>query len=366
MVIIGSVGMNREKEIESLVEKYYQKFDFLQQEPFSFWLNQVLSLFLNSDLSIEEIEIKILEKIHQKEKEMGERFQPEKVQKNHILIYSQLEKIVSLLKEQDVEYYVGGALSGYLFFQEESGRCHDDIDFLVNEEQLDKFQEVCEHLGLSFHDNRYQTSRVLKNGIPSGEHEVMATSSDSDFHIGVFCFERLLDGTVVIKGYYHDDDNHPCCREEVISSDLADAIFRSKQVDFRGYPLSVVAPEYIYLLKQYTHSEKDKIDMDYLEKHINPDYLSKLEALQKTDRCIQHVILDQTSTLTSLKSTEIAAMLDEKEEKELENEKVLEKTILPKIKENGFAHKYILFITMLIVIVLLLIVIVILKWTQKI
>ena len=59
-------------------------------------------------------------------------------------------------------------------YGEESKRIHDDIDLNMNEDDLGKFGEVCRQLGFDFHDNRMNSPRVLQNGIPHGDHEVVA------------------------------------------------------------------------------------------------------------------------------------------------------------------------------------------------
>ena len=221
--------------------------------------------------------------------------------------------------------------------------------------------------------------RVLKNEIPAGEHEVIATTSVSDFHIGVFCFERLVDGTFILKGYYHDEEGHACCREEILSADLAKAAFDSEVVEYKGHPLSITAPEYIYLLKNYTKTDKDKVDISFMEGKLNPEKLDKLRKLTKTDRYVQCVRVSELTATRTINpnarendNSDLSQMLLEAEEKDHNHEeeksdekpKVLEKADDASISENGFAHKYSLVICILIAAVLILILFLVLKWTQ--
>ena len=175
----------------------------------------------------------------------------------------------------------------------ESDRYHEDIDISINEDDIPKLKKVCEKMGLKFSDDRFNSPRVLKNNIPSGEHEVIARDENSDFHIGAFPFERLADGTIITKGYYHDSNNTPCCRENIISSQLASLIFGKETVDFRGIPLYITSPEYIYVLKNYTKKDKDLKDIEFLEDKIDKDKVNKIKELSKTDQVTQNVIVDK-------------------------------------------------------------------------
>lgn len=210
------------------------------------------------------------------------RFNPKIVKTNHEEIYDNLEILVKKLNERGIDYQLAGSLCAYLKYGIESSRTHDDIDINLNEKDIDKFREVCEEMSLSFNDNRLSTSRVLKNGIPSGEHEVIATLDNSAFHIGVFCFCRNLDGTVVNKGYYHDEEGNICSRNDTLSPELAKELFGSEQINFRGQRLVITPPEYIYKLKSYTQNEKDKVDLKFMESRIDRRKLARINELSNS------------------------------------------------------------------------------------
>lgn len=347
----------RKKQISELVSKYYYQYVFLQIDPISVVIDKALNRFLNTDFTIEEIEqeiLKIIEKFMRKD-------DPEVVNQNHEVIYSKLDQIIPKLQEAGVDYYLAGALCGYLKYGEESSRCHEDLDFMVNEEDLDKFQKVCEDMGFSFFDHRMNSPRVLKNEIPSGEHEVIATTPLSDFHIGVFCFERLVDGTFVMKGYYHDDENRPMCREEVFSSELAKEAFDSEVIDYKGNPLPITSPEYLYTLKRYTRGLKDLKDLSFLEGKIDQDKLARIKQLIPTDKVVQ---FREVSYLPEKKNDELEKMMDDVvEDEDLNKTKVLVKED-SSISEDGFVHKYAIVLTLLILAVIILIVFLVLKWLQ--
>ena len=308
---------NRKLEIMFTVQTAYKTYPILQEESLESLLQKALDKFLDSDLTIEEIRKEIMKAINERLREYNERYDVEKVTKNHQTIYSKLEQLIIGLEAEGVDYQLAGALCGYLKYGQESDRCHDDIDININEKDIGKLKKVCEGMGLTFHDNRLTSPRVLENGIPHGEHEILADMEGSDFHIGAFPFERLADGTIITKGYYHSEGDIPCCREEIIGSNLAKEFFGKEKIDFEGHPLYITSLEYVYMLKEYTDSNKDKHDRKFLEDKIDKDKLERIKELSKTEtatQCVQVMTLPPLADSKEKKSEkvdEINDMFDE-------------------------------------------------------
>lgn len=279
----------RHDEIALLVKTYYEKFDFLKYESLDELTNKALSLFLDSDLSMDEINDKLIAAVMERKKNFDDRYDVENVRKNHEEIYRRLEEVTKLLNEAGIDYQLAGALCGYLKYGEESDRCHDDLDFNVNEEDIEKLRGICTSMGLTFEDNRLTSPRELKNGIPSGEHEIIARDPESEFHIGVFPFQRLENGSVISKGYYHDEDGDSCVREEIYSPDAASEIFGHEEIEYNGIPIVITPPEYIYNLKNYTRNQKDIHDLEFLEERIDRDRLTRINSALDEGKVVQHV-----------------------------------------------------------------------------
>lgn len=279
----------RREQITSLVKSYYSKLDFLKYEPLNLLIDKALELFLESDLTMDEINEKIIEAIASRKKSLNDRYDSEKVKENHETIYGKLELLARELHKEGIDYQLAGSLCGYIQYDEESDRTHDDIDINLNEADMEKFHKVCSKLGLYFEDNRMSSPRVLKNGIPSGEHEVIAKDSNSDFHIGVFPFERLEDGSVISKGYYHDEDGSPCVREEIFTPEAACMVFGEEEVDFRGTPITITPVEYVFLLKEYTKNEKDLHDISFFNNKIDKTRLARLREVLRNGKVVQNV-----------------------------------------------------------------------------
>ena len=279
----------RTRQITLLVQTYYDKFDFLHNEPVDLLVGKALDTFLDSDLSIDEINEKLVEIVAARKKAFEDRYDEDKVKDNHKEIYSRLEQLAKELNKEGIDYQLAGALCGYIKYGQESDRCHDDIDICLNEEQIGLFKKICLKLGLTFEDNRMDSPRVLKNGIPCGEHEVIARDPNSSFHIGVFPFERIEDGTIISKGYYHDEDGSPCVREEIYLRNIGVEVFGREEVDFRGIALPITPPEYVYMLKSYTKGQKDVHDIQFLSDKIDVEKLERLRKLSKEEKVVQNV-----------------------------------------------------------------------------
>ena len=343
--------MERKSQIEKFVDNYYYAYDFLRNENIADLKRKALTSFLNTDLSLEEINDEMAKIVEERYSKYLERYDKNAIRENHEEIYSKLRKFVTLLNANNVDYQLAGALGGYIKYNEESHRVHDDIDICINEKDIDKLELICREMGLNFKDNRLNTTRVLKNGIPSGEHEIIATTDESDFHIGAFPFEKLKDGTIINKEYYHDDDGNILVRKETYSRELAEEIYSDSgnNVNFEGHNLTIIAPEFVYLLKSYTRNDKDLDDIKFLQGKIDMEKVNIIKELSKTDKEITHEVVVSKA---KEENDDLKAMLSEentsnnKETFKNNNSNSLEKpkTFVKSVQNNeeGFTNKVML------------------------
>ena len=158
--------------IRSISEQLNQQYDGIMNRD---RYDRAVEMFKDSELPYEEVVEQINTLAQQVVKsyleEREKRFNPELVKQNHEEIYSKLEILVKKLNERGIDYQLAGALCAYIKYGVESSRTHDDIDINLNEADMDKFRQVCEEMGLQFHDDRLTTPRVLKNGIPAGDRK---------------------------------------------------------------------------------------------------------------------------------------------------------------------------------------------------
>ena len=345
----------RKVQITELVTAYYNKFDFLQHSNLNTLINRALDEFLYSDLSIEEINEKIMKLILDSKRKVLRMFDKEKVEENHKEIYSRLDTLVALLAKYDIDYQLAGALCSYLKYGEESERVHEDIDLNLNEDDLVKFKLVCKLLGYEYYDKRFDSPRVLKNGIPSGDHEIGANIPDSDLHIGVFCFNRNKDGSIDNKSYYKNEDGNNCVWVEHLSPRLSNLIFGKESIEFNGKQIFITPPEYVYSLKNYTRKLKDKKDLEFMEGRIDMDKLDEIRTINKTDRRVD---------LVEINNDELDNMINDSQNIDIEDTIINDekpKTIIKNNNSNnndnkGFIH-YRQIIVPFIVLVLIVVII---------
>ncbi len=279
---------SRKEFITTLVTKLYDKYDFLRVDSLDTVVEKTLDKYLDSNLSNDEIEDELFQILINRKKEVDFRYDSENVKDNHRMIYSKLKELVHLLNDNNIDYQLCGALCGYLKYGE-SNRVHDDLDFNINEKDIDSFKKICISLGYSFEDNRMNSPRTLKDGIPSGEHEIIAKDPNSRFHIGVFAFERMPDHSVINKLYYTDEQGNPCVREELYSPELASEIFPREVVSFDGEKVFITPPEYVYSLKEYTQSEKDKHDIAFYKDKIDNDRYRRIKKKAASGKIIRQI-----------------------------------------------------------------------------
>ena len=302
----------KKEQITALVTAYYKKFDFLQNQELSELINKALNKYLDSDLTIEEINEELMKIIIEAKKDVDKRHDEDKVKENHEELYEKLDQLVSLLATAGIDYQLAGALCSYLKYGEESKRIHDDIDLNMNEDDLEKFGEVCRQLGFDFHDNRMNSPRVLQNGIPHGDHEVVAEIPGSDLHIGVFCFQRNPDGSINNRSYYKDEEGNNKVWNEYMPPEFAKLVFGAETIEFNGKPLIITPPEYVYSLKSFTRQQKDLEDIKFMEDKIDKDKLARIREAKNNGRRVD--LLDANSK----KNNDIESMMNDKTEEKVE------------------------------------------------
>ena len=215
------------------------------------------------------------------------------IKNNHKLIESSIKQICDLFNKNNIDYYVVGALALYL----KSGklkRYHDDIDFMVCENDLPKIQNILKNTDFCFCDNRLTNAKTLSadGGHTQGEHEVIAWHKTSEFHLGFFLFEKQ-NCCITNVSYFSEIKNnkkqifvlknkHTKQKSEFVYGDYFVQVFGTK---FRTTLL-----EEIYLIKSSTkdflNRFKDQIDVDYFEQNnlINKQNMQKFIELYSNEK----------------------------------------------------------------------------------
>ena len=223
------------------------------------------------------------------------------ITQNHRLIETTIKQVCDLFNQNNIDYYIVGALALYL----KAGkleRYHDDIDFMVNENQLPQIKQILQQTDFVFFDNRFDNNKTLSTdgGHTQGEHEVIAWHKTSEFHLGFFLFERQ-NFCVTNVSYFSEIKNdkkqilvlknqHPKQKSQYIYGDYFVQVF--------GTMFRTTLPECVYLIKSSTkdfaHRFKDQIDVDFFEENnlICQQNLNKLILLnqkQPTQNFIKYI-----------------------------------------------------------------------------
>lgn len=124
------------------------------------------------------------------------------IKENQKILNKTLVWILNEFNKNDIDYYLAGANCFYVQSNTPIIRYHDDIDFLVNENDINKLKGIFDNSEFIFEDNRQNTKKQINPyGFPGGEHEIVAKHKNSEFHIGIFCFRREINGTVIQREY---------------------------------------------------------------------------------------------------------------------------------------------------------------------
>ncbi len=280
---------------------------------------------------------------------------------------SRFHELIEMLQKEGIDYQLMGPFSAYLKFHDDFQYTIPSIQIHLNEKDIERFKNICQNLSLEVRDQRLSSLKTIKDGISLGE-EAVTVYDDAHLFIDVFCFERLADGTIISKDYYHDDDNNPRAKESIFSSKLAKEIFGRDTISFFGYMIPVVSWEYLFIMK-----EGNPLFLNFIESKIDQRKTSIIRNLMKTDKVVQYVLvsdLPETSQINSNlienDNTKISQMLldSTREFSETENLEFLKTKQLRKIDENyekGAITRYAVISVLLSILVLIFIVLILTK-----
>lgn len=214
------------------------------------------------------------------------------IEENHELIKNTLP-ILSLLVENNVDFYLVGALPAYMITGAEDTRYHDDIDLLLNEEDIPKVKKIVEMYGFTFEDKRIDSPKYFdkEQNRVRGDHELLAQHNTSEFHLGFFCFERGKEGEVIHKDYFKDEEGNTFVYKHNISKEESNIAYDDKVHEYEDFRFKMASLESIYRIKKYTQREKDIIDTSMIEKSgmLDQSKMAQLDACQKLENTIEPV-----------------------------------------------------------------------------
>ena len=219
------------------------------------------------------------------------------LEENHQLITSSLSKYCALFNQFNIDYYVVGALPCFIKAGIPLFRYHDDIDFLINEKDIDNVREIMEAAGYHFIDDRFPTVERFNNmDHNKTPHTIQAQNPNSEFHIGFFPFRREPDQTITVCLYSHRlvDGRVVTDVKERRDDQIGSALrYGDPPVSFGGTTFRSEAIESVYIIKDYTKRPKDVTDMEKLAPHLDKEKLEELKKHPHKEVTIEDVGLRQ-------------------------------------------------------------------------
>ena len=208
------------------------------------------------------------------------------LEENHALIEKTIKEVCNKLNEAGIDYYLVGALPTYLAAGKLE-RYHDDIDFMVEQKDVEKLQEILKDTDYIFEDNRFNNNKKLseKKDHTQGPHELIANHKQNEFHLGFFEFERTPEGDIIQHEYYmreHEGKKYPAILNRNIPKEIADIAYPQGKISACGTEFYASSPESVFRIKQSTANlpgrMKDKFDVGNWEKSgmIDHDKLQQL------------------------------------------------------------------------------------------
>lgn len=210
------------------------------------------------------------------------------IEENHQLIEYSLKPICDKLNELGADYYLVGALSNFIATQTPLFRYHGDIDFMIEEKDIEKVREALQGTDYKFSDNRFNNKKRLQEGVghTQGEHEVIANHKENEFHLGFFLFRREQDKSITVREYFMQEENDgkkvPMVLERKYPKELVDLEYQEQEVEFAGTKFRTSTPESVYMKKIYTRHEKDLLDIEALKDKIDEQKIADAEQYKTT------------------------------------------------------------------------------------
>lgn len=182
---------------------------------------------------------------------------------NHKLVIEAFDKFNQIIGTSFDAYYTGG-LMGYLAIDHPLERYHGDLDLFINEEQLESLYElVSQNEEFEFISNM---DHKEQNG-----HEFKVQYKGTPMSIGLFLFERKPDDEIVIKEYYHSNNNpneELLVNEQHLAPEYAKMIFSNQIKQHNGIPYRMQSLESIYNSKKNSRP-KDRYDASIIKDSVD-------------------------------------------------------------------------------------------------
>lgn len=264
-------------------------------------------------------------------------------------------KMIESFQKIGIDYQLSGSVISFLKYKELYSSQFIPVHFFLNEKDIPSFQKTVESLSLVCFDLRLKSPKVLIDGKCSSLYDFYVQSG-SDVVIYVTPFERLADGTIVLKEYYHDDELRSRVLETIISSKLAKVVFDSETISFFNYSVPIVAYEYYCI----TRNEEEEF-LNFLDIRIDSDVLFQIKRLMDSDSILEDSFVTTTPLgwieEDYLKKSQMILDANSTDPTETQNLRFLQERQIHKVKvvnSDGYSSRYAILVMSLITLIILL------------
>jgi hypothetical protein len=213
------------------------------------------------------------------------------IQENHKLVLEVFDKFNQLIGTGFDAYYTGG-LMGYLATNHKLERYHGDLDLFINEEQLNA---LCE---LTKQSDDFEFISNMNHKEQNG-HEFKIQYKGTPMSIGLFLFERTKENGMIIKEYYHKDnnpENELLVNQQHLDPEYTKLSFSDQIREHDGIPYKMQSLESIYNSKKGSRP-KDKYDADIIKDNIDVNVEEEISRRKKDTK--KEVGLDATNSVVA-------------------------------------------------------------------
>ena len=218
------------------------------------------------------------------------------LEENHKMLKRALKRYSDLFNKEGIDYYLVGAVPAYLQLGLPFERCHDDLDFMINEEDIDKVKVLFEEGSYEFHDDRFpDADRVKELAEKKISYSLMAQNKFNAFHIGFFPFTREQDNGITLKEYEHKLSFDTVLTNIILryyDEEGTKLRYGNDIVDVDGIKCKMCTLENIYDMKSYTRRPKDVEDMNNIESYVDKNLLKELRRHTNKKDIIKNAQLD--------------------------------------------------------------------------
>ena len=280
---------------------------------------------------------------------------------NYETLLKEFLKLIPSLQGSGIDYQLSGNFSVYLKFHQRIQANQAIIQINLNENDLISFKQICEASHLVIQDNRISPQKLKDN-----VSDIIVLLDDTPF-IEIKLFERLIDGTIILKDYYYDGD-YLKIKESIFGTDLAKKIFEEETIPLNGYDISIVSLEYLSIQRGMEHDFYQAIDS-----RINKQKSLEISQLMQSEMVVQNIVVDSL-TIPNIIDTKYnhdqneiqqikldSSFTDFSETLNLEFLKTKQLHKIEETSESGFVSKYAIIVSILMFLVILLIILIILK-----